>query len=138
MVDTIASIPGHIACLTPLLASRQPKLAVSAYSGGVFAGGILSGIVVALGMQKITQWVVDHVDAINYPGPVFLSIQGLLGLLLVMVGIRLFRRRALPATASRPSAAWTPGFGPYHRRIRLRAGKHVHSFARRIALFRNH
>jgi hypothetical protein len=77
----------------PLLASRRPTLTMSVYTLGVFLGGLLSGVVVALGLQEVTDWIVENIDGINQPGTVFLVVQGFIGIALIVMGTMLLRAR---------------------------------------------
>ena len=73
--------------------TNRPVLAVSAYTLGALQAGVLSGVVVAFGLQEIMVWIVENIDGINRPGTVFLAVHGVIGLALVVTGGMLLRLR---------------------------------------------
>lgn len=91
VTDAVAALPANLAIMVALLATRRPILAASAYTLGVFLGGVLSGIVVAFGLHGIADWIVDSFDGINQPGSVYMTVQGLIGLALIVTGAWWFR-----------------------------------------------
>ncbi len=107
VVDAAAFLPSNLVCITPLLGTRRPVLVASAYTTGMFLGGVASGFAVAFALQEITAWFVENMDAITRPGPMFLALQAVIGLALVMTGVMLFRSRPPPNPA--PSAERAAG-----------------------------
>ena len=92
-VDALVILPATLATIAPLLASRRPILVASAYTLGLFVGGVASGVLAAIALQEITCWIVDNIDAISRPGPIFYVVQTAIGLGLIAMGIKLFRPR---------------------------------------------
>lgn len=90
-VDALIILPATLATIAPLLAAPRPILVASAYTLGLFAGGVASGIVAAFALEEITCWIVRHIDTINNPGPLYCIVQAAIGLLLIRAGTKLFR-----------------------------------------------
>jgi len=100
LIDALVIVPATLVSISPLLASRRPILVASAFTLGLFVGGVASGIVAAIALQEITCWIVDAIDALSQPGPLLLAVQSVIGLALIVMGARLLRPRpSQPAEA---------------------------------------
>lgn len=105
VTDAVAALPANLAIMVALLATRRPILAASAYALGVFLGGVLSGIVVAFGLHGIADWIVDSFDGINQQGSVYMTVQGIIGLALIVTGAWWFRTHPRTRTVNADARA---------------------------------
>ena len=103
VIDALATIPGNLAFIVPFLASRRPLLTLCAYTSGVFLGGILSGIVVALGFHEAGDWIGRNIDGFHQSGTLLGSLQALIGLALIIWGAVLLGRRPVDGPEVSPS-----------------------------------
>ncbi len=109
LVDATSIVPIGIVPLAALLGGPRPVLGAVAFLAGIFAVYLLCGVVILLGLNVLVDAIGPTFARLwNEPLAVELAIQIVLGVVLVVFGWRLARRRGERA-ATEPAGPVAPG-----------------------------